>query len=305
MWRLVCFALIAACTTRGDFGADANRPDADPNNPFPPPRTDLVPAIGSESTLEIATWNIENFPGAPSTPAVVADLIASMDLDVVVCEEIADESAWNELLLRLRDHEGVLSTHVYTPTEYQKVGVIYRSALVTAGEPTLLFQSDEFVFPRPPLKLPITVDDDTPSAQTIELIGVHLKAGVSFEDAQRRRDAIIALDGHMRFQIDNNGEPDIVLLGDYNERVIDAQDRAVLAPILTAPERYTMRTAARHRPELPLEHQRPPPRRAPRPAIGTVFSSLSCDLEPRGITSTNGDGVKLQHRCRTATVAAT
>src|SRR5688572_6569034 len=100
MRRLLCLALLVGCTRQADFGSADAQPDADPNNPFPPPRTDLVPAIGTEGTLEIATWNIENFPGAATTPEVVADLIASMDLDVIVCEEIADESAWNELLLR-------------------------------------------------------------------------------------------------------------------------------------------------------------------------------------------------------------
>ena len=234
---LLCLVLLVGCTRQADFGSADARPDADPSNPFPPPRTDLVPAIGTDGTLEIATWNIENFPGAPNTPAVVADLIASMALDVIVCEEIADEAAWNELLLRLRDHEGVLSTHVYTPTEYQKLGVIYRGSLVTAGPPTLLFENSELTFPRPALSVPITVDD-----LTLELVGVHLKAGVDFDDAQRRRDAIIALDSHMRAQVDGGGEPDVVLLGDYNERVITEADRAILAPLLTAPDRYTVRT---------------------------------------------------------------
>jgi endonuclease/exonuclease/phosphatase family metal-dependent hydrolase len=238
MRRVLCLALLASCTHRANFGDRDGGPevDAGPDN-FPPPRTDVVPPIGTETTLEIATWNIENFPGAPSTPSMVADLIASMDLDVVMCEEIADEAAWNELLLRLPDHEGVLSTHVYEPGEYQKLGLIYRSSLVTAGAPALLFGSSEFTFPRPPLSVPITVD-----GATIELIGVHLKAGVGFEDAERRAAAIAALDTHLRAQVDGGGQPEVVLLGDYNERVIDESDRAVLAPILTAPDRYTMRT---------------------------------------------------------------
>lgn len=230
---LALAALLVGCTHEGNFG-----PDANPDEPFPPPRTDLVPAVGSAATLELATWNIENFPGDPSsTPRFVADLVASLDLDVVVCQEIASEAAWAELVERLPEHEGVLSTHQYAPGDYQKIGVLYRSSLVTAAAPTLLFPGEEYAFPRPALSTVITVDD-----LTLELVGVHLKAGRADEDAARRAAAITAIDTHLRAQVDGGGEPDVVLLGDYNERVTDEEGRAVLGPLLAAPERYTVRT---------------------------------------------------------------
>lgn len=227
--------LLAACTHTRE-----PTPDAD-NTPEPlrPPRTDLMPAVGSESTLEIATWNIENFPAiVTATPSLVADIIASLDLDIVVTEEIASENAWAELATRLAaTHDAVLSTHQYSPGEYQKLGVLYRRDLVTAGTPELLFTNDGSAFPRPPLSLPITVDGNT-----IELVGVHLKAGGELEDAERRQRAITALDSRFRTQIDGGGEDEIVLLGDYNETVTDEFGRNVMAPLLTAPDRYTVRT---------------------------------------------------------------
>ncbi len=231
-WLLL---LLAACTH-----TQAPSPDADTTpEPIRPPRTDLLPAVGSDATLEIATWNIENFPAiATATPSLVADIIASLDLDIVVTEEIASEAAWAELVERLSaTHDAVLSTHQYSPTEYRKLGVLYRRGLVTAGTPTLLFPSDGSAFPRPPLSLPITVDGNT-----IELVGVHLKAGGELEDAERRERAIVALDNRFRTQIADGGESEIVLLGDYNETVTDEFGRTVLAPLLTAPDTYTVRT---------------------------------------------------------------
>ncbi len=228
----VLVVLGSACTR-----TVAHPPDADPSLPYPPARTDLVPAVGADETLEIATWNIENFPMRPTTPQIVADIIASLDVDVVVTEEIADEDAWNELLARLPDRDGILSTHQYSPGNYQKIGVIYRRDLVTAGEPTLLFTSDGYNFPRPALAVPITVDGNT-----FEVIGIHLKAGTGTEDAARRTAAVASLDNFLRAQIDGGGEDEVIVLGDYNQRVDTAAQRAVLAPLLDAPDRYTVRT---------------------------------------------------------------
>lgn len=224
---------LAGCTVQRDYAP----PDAPGTDGYPPPRTDLVPPIGSATTLEIATWNIENFPDTSLTASYVADVIASLDLDIVVVEEIASETAWAELLERLPEHDGALSTHTYSPTEYQKIGIVYRSSLVTVGAPTLLFTNDAYAFPRPPFSIPVTVDGDT-----FEVIGVHLKAGGALEDAQRRTLAVAALDQHLRDQIDSGGESEVIVLGDYNERVTTDDSRAVLAPLLTAPDRYNVRT---------------------------------------------------------------
>jgi endonuclease/exonuclease/phosphatase family metal-dependent hydrolase len=239
---LAALAALAACRdTAPSTLEDAAVPDAD-GWPYPPPRTDAAERIGSPDTLEIATWNIENFPADAGTPRYVADLITSLDLDVLVVEEIADEAAWRELLERLREHEGVLSSHRYSVTEYQKIGVIYRAALVAPGAPTLLFPTDAYAFPRPPLSLPIAVDDGVHPALQLELIGVHLKAGIGDDDGLRRRRAVEALDVHLRAQIDGGGEDEVIVAGDYNEIVTTQTGQTNLAAILGAPERYTLRT---------------------------------------------------------------
>ncbi|HWU90331.1 MAG TPA: endonuclease/exonuclease/phosphatase family protein [Kofleriaceae bacterium] len=218
-------------------------PDGD-GFPYPPPRTNVVPPVGSPDTLEIAAWNIENFPAEAHTPAYVADLITSLDLDVVVVEEIANETAWRELLDRLREHDGILSTHVYSTNEYQKIGVIYRTSMVTPGEMKLLFTTDSYAFPRPPLSLPLTIDDHRHPALHLEVIGVHLKAGVADADGARRQLAVQQLDAHLRTQINQGGEDEVIIAGDYNEVLTTPVGQTNLAAFLTAPDHYTVRTEA-------------------------------------------------------------
>jgi endonuclease/exonuclease/phosphatase family metal-dependent hydrolase len=229
---LLAFALGGCRTPETGDALDAGV-DSDPG--YPDPRTDLVPPIGTPGALDIATWNIENFPRNAATPALVADLIASLDLDVVAVQEIEDLSAWEELLARLPDHDGVISTHTYSNGTFQKVGFIYRSAVVTVGEPARLFDNMGYEFPRPPLSVAVTA-----GSVDFELITLHLKAGRDFEDRERRDAAMIELEAHIADHVATIDE-DVVVLGDFNEVITSTGGRAVFDPFL-ASGGYTLHT---------------------------------------------------------------
>jgi endonuclease/exonuclease/phosphatase family metal-dependent hydrolase len=236
--------LIASCTVGSlglaacDLGTDAVPTDAgSTTDASRGPNDNIVPPVGTDQTLDIACWNLEWFPKDERTASLVVDLITSMKLDIVVVEEIASVVAWNEVVERLPLHEAVLSSHRYSETEYQKIGIIYRSDLVTAGEPELLFSGQTYAFPRPALKLHVTA-----GSLTVDLIGVHLKAGVSEEDGDRRAAAMRSLDSYVRTQVDAGGEDEVIILGDFNETVDTSWGMAVMAPMLAAPERYRFRS---------------------------------------------------------------
>jgi endonuclease/exonuclease/phosphatase family metal-dependent hydrolase len=238
---LACLGTLGAC----DLVNEARDPDAaaDPTGDavpdgFPPPQTDVVPAVGSSATLDIACWNLENFPAIAATPALVADLITSLDLDLIVVEEIADVAAFDELIARLPEHEAVLSSHRYTPTSYQKIGLIYRTPLVQIGAHELIFTLDDYAFPRPALKVPVTV-----GSLTFDVIGLHLKAGGDPSDYERRTAAARSIDAYLRAQVDGGGEDDVVVLGDYNEVIDTPTGQGVLGPLLVS-DRYRFRSDA-------------------------------------------------------------
>ncbi len=243
---LLVASTLVACRDGANEAPDSGPIDGhvgDGGTGYPAPRDNLVPPVGGAATFDLACWNIENFPQDPlSSAALVADLITSLRLDVVVVEEVASEAAWNELIARLPEHEGVLSPHVYSATEYQKLGVIYRKPLVSVGQLRLLFNGQTGPFPRPPIQLSITVDDGQHARLGIDLIGVHLKAGVTTDDRNRRTEAVALLDNYLRSQIGGGGEDEVVVLGDYNEVVTDAGGQAALAPFLTNPSLYKLQT---------------------------------------------------------------
>lgn len=215
----------------GGLPFDAGREDAGPiDTGYPPPRSDLVRKVGTALTLDIATWNIENFPQSSTTPEVVADLITSLDLDVIAVQEIRDVEAFEELDQRLPHHKGVLSPHTYGDGSYQKVGFLYREDLVSLTGVTTIFSGSGYQFPRPPLQATLTVRG---TDLDFTLITVHLKAGLGREDQERRAASIELLAGHIKSLVDGPGEDEIMLLGDFNETVDSTGGRQNLAPILS------------------------------------------------------------------------
>lgn len=243
---------LAACPigVRPDGGPDDDE-DAGPDGTgYPDPRTDLTDALGSDATLDLGAWNLKNFPcGNESYSTVcrddpaasvelVTDLIASMALDVIVVEEIADNDAFEEIVQRLPHHEGLLSTDEYFDGSYQKIGVIYDARVLEAGEPAELFASSD-VFPRPAFQVPLTW---TGPGDPLELfvIGLHLKAGETSADRAERTGAVAQLEQYVSNLVDGSGLDNIIMLGDYNE-TLDSSGQAVFEPLRDA-SRYTIET---------------------------------------------------------------
>lgn len=243
-------SLTLACPlgTPDDVGeGEGERPDTG----FPPPRADVTARIGDEDTLDIGAWNLKNFPcgnvpfspecraGLEDTPTLVADLVTSMDLEVVALEEVASEDAFAELVQRLPHHEGVLSSDSYGDGSYQKLAFLYDTRVIDAGDEALLFQGQS-AFPRPALQVPFTW---TPSDLTFLAIAVHLKAGETQDDSARRGAAIAQLEDYANNLVDGAGADRIVMLGDFNEVLSDASGRANFAPLSDA-ERFAIATEA-------------------------------------------------------------
>jgi endonuclease/exonuclease/phosphatase family metal-dependent hydrolase len=248
--------LVTAClwSAACPLGRDRDRDDAGPvDSGYPPPATDVTAAIGTDATLDIGTWNVKNFPcgnssetstcrpGAEDTPALAADVIASLDLDLVALQEVADEEAFYELADRLPEHVGILSGHTYSDGSYQKIGYLYRATVLSAGAPGELFRTDNN-FPRPALQVPFTwTGGDSPF--TFLAISVHLKAGEGTLDSDRRKAAISRMEAHARNLVDGAGEDNIIFLGDFNENIRTSTGLQNFAPFLDA-TRYDVRTRA-------------------------------------------------------------
>jgi endonuclease/exonuclease/phosphatase family metal-dependent hydrolase len=241
---LLCVLAVPACGREGTAmpvaAADAGTPASDGS--YPAPREDLVPRLGSEATLDVATWNVENFPRTPASASLLADLIASMDLDLVAMQEVQDIAAWNELIDRLPDHDGVLSAHTYGDGTYQKVGFIYRTDRIQVGTVVLLFDQDGYEFPRPVLQVRMTADDGVHPPLELLALALHLKAGFGAEDRARRELAIAMLEDHVAQTASAGTVGGLMVMGDFNEVITSTGGMTRFAPFLDAPELYDLHT---------------------------------------------------------------
>jgi endonuclease/exonuclease/phosphatase family metal-dependent hydrolase len=241
MKRLSAIALVlllAACQ-------EEVTPLVKPNNPgtgggtIPPPE----PVSGkyanclsvlSDNTLDIVTWNIENFPlNGTTTISLLAEMIKTMDADIIAVQEIVSSTNFSLLVNNLQDYEGVI-----TSSGQQKLGYIYKPAEILSFEPiTQLFTDDACAFPRPALKTKVTHK----SGKEVTFINVHLKCCDDSPTSscpggiERRRQASIKLKGY----IDQNlSDKNVVVLGDWNDDITQPEGNEVFTNFIADASNY-------------------------------------------------------------------
>lgn len=209
----------------------------------PPQDRISIPQFGADSTFELACWNIENFGNSAyhnveQQITDVAEIIKDLDIDLFAVEEIGSQSAFNSLLSRLSDYNGYLAPF----SGNQRTGVIYNDSLVTILKDTLLFQNDSYNFPRPPLMLYLKAQKGS-QLFDFYLIVIHLKAYGDPVSESRRRAAIQEMEAFVNTKLQQTGDPDYIIAGDWNDELDDPTSDNVFLPFLNKqPQEYSFLT---------------------------------------------------------------
>jgi exonuclease III len=199
------------------------------------PPADFITPQGKSSTLELVTWNIENFPQFSSTVETVGRIIRALDVDLYAIQEITDTTAFRALLAELPEYDGFFSQDEYS-WGYLKTGVIYKRAVISVSQRRQLFEDDWYAFTRSPLETHVVAQRNGMRFDFV-LIVMHLKAGGDTEDFNRRRDAVEKLKTYLDEQITYSAEKDYIVAGDWNDELDDpAYDNAFLALLNDSPK---------------------------------------------------------------------
>jgi len=221
-----------------------NRRIVDNDNQSPPDSTVLVTKEGQADRLEIATWNIENFPKAGNqTINDVAQIIKDLDIDLIGVQEIASVRSFNELLNQLDGWQGVLSNDTYGNGNYQKTAILYKTDFISISAVKNIFENDGYAFPRPPLEAYVQIKDLEGVKFDFNIIVLHLKASGGSENEARRKEAIKDLTQYIKSEIAQGVDPDFVVLGDWNDALTDTGSTNVFLPMLNDPQTFMFLTA--------------------------------------------------------------
>ncbi|WP_437520254.1 lamin tail domain-containing protein [Sorangium sp. So ce726] len=191
----------------------------------------VIPAKGTATTLDICSWNIEWFGDAANGPSNetqqlnnVRDVISGADMDIWGVEEVVSATQFNSLLAQLSGYTGFLANDpsvVNGPAYYsdfsnaeQKVGLIYKSSMVTITSRKVILTANDYDFGgRPPLEVGMNVTLNG-STQSIIVIVQHAKCCSDSTSHQRRTNASNALKAYLDATYPTQK---VWVLGDFND----------------------------------------------------------------------------------------
>ena len=224
--HLTLLLTLAACGGSGP--SEPIRPEPPPPPPVPEPIA--IPARGTASTLDIATWNVLNFGATNQGPsddplqfARVRDVIRGTDADIWGMQEVIDADAFQNLVDSLPGYAGILAndsevaggTDAYYNAEI-KPGLIYKTSVLQPTAARIILADLDYEFAgRPPLEITarLTFDGNTHDAVFIVL---HAKAASDSTSWMRRGAAGAGLKSYL----DENWPSTLVFVpGDWNDDV--------------------------------------------------------------------------------------
>ncbi len=207
MQKNLILLLIVALTVIGCGKSDVH--------PYIPPvdENQFIDAeFGSDSTFEIVTWNIQEFPANGTvTVDLVEDAIEAMDVDIIALQEISSSFRFAALLDSLPGWEG----HMGAGDNYgHNLAMMWKTDVVS-GQTYTIFDHDWYAFPRPP-----QVFEGTWNDKPFIIINNHLKAMSGSENEERRELASVALKEYVEeYFIDQR----VIITGDLNDEIQEEQ----------------------------------------------------------------------------------
>ncbi len=191
-------------------------------------------SFGSESTLDVVTWNIEWFPkNGTQTLNYVAEIIDALDADLIAMQELDDETQLLELMNLIPEWEVYFNS-----SEYLTLAFLYRPDAFTDINIHTILSSYSRELPRRPL-----VFDAVFKGNRIVVINNHWKCcgdgyldeNNPWDEETRRRDAAILLDSYMQSNYTNEK---VILLGDLNDLLTDPSPHNVFQIFLDQTDTY-------------------------------------------------------------------
>jgi len=188
-----------------------------------------LPNLGSDQTLDIMTWNIENFPKTNKTSLYLESIINTLNIDLIALQEITDQNEFNNLVSNLNGNWlGFRSEN----TSYGELAYLINQDNLTLIQnpynltssyfPDLSSSDFEYIFSyRAPFVLKINFQN-----KDYIIINVHYKCcgdgllenEISYDEEYRRFQSSKYLKGFIDSEFNDQS---VIILGDFNDNIND------------------------------------------------------------------------------------
>ena len=194
------------------------------------------PSLGSDNSLDFATWNIEWFPkNNQTTVNYIVDIIEQLDLDVIAIQELNDTSMFDQMLDGLPGYTGY-----YESSWFAGLAYIYKTDAIDVNDIYEIYTTSPYwsAFPRSPMVMDIDF-----MGQNYIFINNHFKCcgdgnlnSNNESDEEMRR---LSASNLLKLYIDNNlSNKSVIVLGDLNDDIAESSLNNVFQTILDDPENY-------------------------------------------------------------------
>ena len=192
--------------------------------------------FGTDTTFEVATWNIEWFPKAGQTTVdYVSQIIEALDVDLIVMQELDDTDMFDQMMESLADYVGYYESGWFAGLAY-----IYKPDAIVINDIYEIYTTEEYwnAFPRSPMVMDLSFE-----GENIFVINNHYKCcgdgildyGNTSDEEYRRYMANELLKQYIDAYLPDSK---VILLGDLNDMLTDAEDNNVFQMILDDTENY-------------------------------------------------------------------
>lgn len=193
-------------------------------------------SFGTDSTFELATWNIERFPkNGQTTVGYVKDIIEALDIDLLAIQEVDDIAVFNEMVESMNSYNGYLES-----TWFRGLAYIYKTDVLQIDSIYEIYTTEPYwsIFPRNPMVMDLIYKNER-----IIVINNHFKCcgDGTFEidqqnDEETRRYNAINL---LKEYIDINfPEENTIIVGDLNDNIVDVASNNVFQQVIDDKENY-------------------------------------------------------------------
>ena len=180
-------------------------------------------SFGDSETLDILTWNIENFPKHAQTINYVSDIINDINVDVIALQEIEDQQEFNLLIDQLNDEW--VGYRASTDSGWGELSYLINlnNIDITHYPYTILNEQEYYFAYRPPYVVKIRFNDEE-----FILINVHFKCcgdGLLEEEYWDEEYRRLQANYYLKEYIDTYFfDKNVIVLGDFNDDIAESDN---------------------------------------------------------------------------------